>query len=171
MILRGADELAMHRRLQELKVEADGGSGMLSTNFLAIEGREAKPEEIIGPAMTPPFLAPHRLVLVERLIDRFEPRPPSFQARPIGPFASLLKQLEKGIPPSTMLVFTAGEVRPRNPLLEALKKLAGTLDEDFPEMKGEPLLRWIRDEANARGLRFRTGPFREHRLFDEQLRR
>ena len=169
VILRGADELAIHRRLGELKTEADGGSGMLATNFLSIEGREAKPEEIIGPAMTPPFLAPKRLVLVERLIERFDPRPPAFQARSIGAFASLLTQLEKGFPATTTLVFTAGEVRPRNPLLEGLKKITGTLDEEFAEMKGEPLFRWIRDEANARGIRFRTGPFREHRLFDEQL--
>lgn len=170
MILRGADELAIHRRLEELKAEADGGSGMLTTNFLAIEGRDAKPEEILGPANTPPFLAPSRLILVERLIDRFDPRPPAFQPRPIGAFAGLLKSLqEDGLPPTTILVFTAGEVRARNALLDGLKKVPGTLDEEFAEMKGEPLIRWIRDEANARGLRFRTGPFREHRLFDEQL--
>ena len=56
LFLRGVDQIAIRRRMQQLRDEADGGSGMLSTNLTVLDGREAKPGEILGAALTPPFL-------------------------------------------------------------------------------------------------------------------
>jgi DNA polymerase-3 subunit delta len=174
ILLHGADQLAIDRRMRELKDQADGGSGMLQTNIALIDGRDAKPFDILGPAMSPPFLAPHRLVVVEHLLERYdgsgggEPRRGTRSADAMAP---LLKGIESGLPPSTILVFLAGKLDRRNSLLERLKKLPGVTNEEKPELKGEQFMRFIRDEANFRGIRIRPGPPRQHHPASEEWER
>jgi len=206
LILGGADQLSVRRRLQQLKDEADGGTGMLTANFVTIDGRDAKPFDILQAAMTPPFLAPHRLVLVENFLSRFtrrepqEPRVRPAQEGAAGPaamgtapeegdddelqpsrapadrseqrleaFEPVLKELERGMPPTTTLVFMlplpeasafsrGARGTGRNAMVERLKKIPGVEVEDYPELKAEALLRHIREEAAVRGLRLRSGP-------------
>ena len=105
VLLYGANELAIQRRLAELRDEADGGSGMLESNLSVIDGRDAKPADILGPVMSVPFLAPKRLVVIENLLERFESRPDRAQPRSLVPYEPLFTALEAGIPDSTLLVF------------------------------------------------------------------
>ncbi|MGH2608715.1 MAG: DNA polymerase III subunit delta, partial [Tepidiformaceae bacterium] len=42
-----------------------------------------------------------------------------------------------------------------------LKKIPGVSEEEYPELKGEALTRYIRNEASARGIRFRNGPSKQ----------
>ncbi|MBI5949399.1 MAG: hypothetical protein HY875_14770 [Chloroflexi bacterium] len=156
----GGNQLAIRRRVQELKDQADGGSGMLTTNLTVIEGRDAKPHDILGPAMSPPFLAPMRLVIVEGLMNRFEPRPEQRAPRSVDAFNPLFAGLEQGMPPTTALVFVDGTHVKSNPMGARLAKIPGAVIEDHPEMKKDELLRYIRDEGAARSLRFRAGPSR-----------
>ncbi len=160
ILLYGADELGMRRRMQELKDEADGGTGMLSTNHTVVDGRDAKPGDVIAPAMAMPFLAPRRLVVVENLLERFETNPSEQrQPRSLTPWEPLFAALAAGLPETTLLVF-AGVLdgSKRNPLVDRLRKLPNVINEQYPELKGEALTRYIRDEGAARGIRFRSGP-------------
>ena len=166
LILFGANELAMRRRIQELKDEADGGTGMLITNLIEVDGRDAKPHEVLGPAMSPPFLAPKRLVIVEHLLERFEARGGTRGARSLGPWDQFAADLAAGIPETTTLVFLGqpflAQGQPRqvsksNPLIARLKDVPGAVVEEQPEIKGKELERYIRDEAAFRGIHFRTG--------------
>ncbi|MCC6382365.1 MAG: hypothetical protein IT304_07635 [Dehalococcoidia bacterium] len=157
LLLYGNDGAAIRRRLGELQQEADRGTGMLATNFVRFDGRDARPAEILAAAMAPPFLAPHRLIVVENLLDRFEQRRQQRAPRSLDPLAPLFDGLAAGIPESTMLVFTGGTQR-GNPLLDRLKKIPGVRAEDLAAPTGEALLRYIREEAALRGLRFRSGP-------------
>jgi DNA polymerase III subunit delta len=171
VLLHGADSLAIRRRIRELKDEADGGTGMLTTNLVELDGQAVKPEEILAGAMTPPFLSPSRLVIVDGLLDRFEPtggRPP----RSIDGFEPLFRPLaEEALPPTTMLVFRDAELTDRNPMYKRLRGLPGVSDERHAELKGEPLIRFIREESAAHGIRFRNGPFRTETPFEEEIRR
>ncbi len=167
LLLYGGNELAIRRRLQELKDQADGGSGMLLTNLNEIDGRDAKPHEILGAAMSPPFLAPFRLVIVDHLLARSESRGYERTPRKSGDQDPLVTGLERGMPDSTMLVFLgmpfrAGArnmvVTKNNPLVKQLAKLPGAVDEEHAAItKPDEIQRYIRDEAAARGIRFRTG--------------
>jgi len=114
--------------------------------------------------MAPPFLAPQRLVLVEHLLERFEARGGPRGSRALGQWESLAVELAKGIPETTTLVFLGqpflAEGRQRtvsktNPLVAALSKVAAI--EQFPELSGQELLRYISEEAALRGIRFRRG--------------
>ena len=159
ILLYGADELGMRRRLDQVKADADGGSGMLATNHTVVDGRDAKPPDVIAPAMAVPFLAPQRLVVVENLLERYEAGPgEQRQPRSLGPWEPLLAVLTAGIPDTTVLVFVGAGVTSRNPMVERLRKLPGVLDEHYPELKGPALTQYIRQEGTARGIRFRAGP-------------
>ena len=177
LILLGENELAIRRRMQELKDEADGGTGMLTTNLIELDGRETKPGEVIGAAMSPPFLAPKRLVVVEHLLSRFEPRGAQRASRNLGPWDSLPPALAEGIPESTILVFLGrpflAEGRRRvvsktNPLISALKDIPDVTVEEATspvnDRNGQNLTRYIREEAALRGIRFRTGPAKRDKL-------
>ena len=166
VLLRGGDELAMRRRLVELKDEADGGTGLLSTNLVQIDGKDAKAEEIVAAAMTPPFLAPKRLVIVDRFLDRWEstraegaddaapPEPKTF-----AQYDRLFVALESGVPPSTSLVITGGAVGRSNPMVKRLKSIKGVAEEVYSEPKRrDEIARFIREEGAARGIRFRSAP-------------
>jgi DNA polymerase III subunit delta len=177
-VLYGADELALKRRMGEIRAEADGGSGMLVSNTTVLTGNEATAEAILGPVMSVPFLAPFRLVVVEELFGRFERRgrgseeqQEAREAKAGDAFAPLFKGLAGGIPPTTMLVFTGGKVAANNPLLKRLRELPGVAVEEFAQMKQDEVVRFIRQEAGVRGMRFRPG--RSTRVLDhgEEWRR
>ncbi len=179
LMVRGGDELGIRRRLQRLKDEADGGSGMLATNLSQIAGRDATASDILGPAMTPPFLAPRRLVIVEGFLDRWDGRGQAqredgkepAQPRTLGPFEVMLTALEGGVPESTILVFTGGDLAQSNAMAARLKKLGAT-EEVFREPQKDELLRFVRDEGAARGVRFRASKATgEHWESGEWLRR
>ncbi len=156
----------MRRRLQELKDEADGGSGMLVTNLTSVDGRDAKPNDVLAPCMSPPFLAPRRLVVVENLLERFEARGGQRAGRALGPWEEVVGTLGKGIPPTTTLVFfgqpflaegRSRSVSKTNPLVAALAKLPGVSIEEHPALEKEVLTRYITEEAALRGIRFKRG--------------
>lgn len=153
VLLYGPDELLRRRRLEQLREQADGGSGMLISNLSVVEGRTATVDEILGPAMSAPFLGPHRLVVVEGFLDRFEPAGEQREGRSIEAFAPVIAAAG-GLPPSTILVFTGLKVGARNPMLAALKKVPGVEVLECAKLEKEALLRFIREEGVARGVRF-----------------
>lgn len=167
ILLYGANELAIRHRLRELREEADGGTGMVESNVNAIDGATAKPQEIIAAAMAAPFLSARRLVVVEHLLERFQQRADQRTPRSIAPFNPLFEALEAGLPGSTLLVFLGlpflaaasrkMSVTPRNPMVARLTKVPGISDEFMEELKGDRLARFIREEAAARGVRFKAG--------------
>ncbi len=166
LLLYGGDEAAIRRRLAELKAEADGGTGMLVHNLAEVEARDAKPADIIGLAMAPPFLAPMRLVIVEHVLARFEPRGGSRGSRAPAGWAEFPAMAEQ-LPPTSLVVFLGRpflaeqqtrQVTDANPLVQLLKGIPGARVEQYPALaKLEDRLRFIREEAAARGIRFRVG--------------
>ncbi|MEO6397461.1 MAG: DNA polymerase III subunit delta [Tepidiformaceae bacterium] len=180
VLLYGADELAIRKRLQELRALADGGTGMLITNLTELDGRSVRAEEIVGPAISVPFLAPRRMVLVEHFFERFEGRvgAPSQggeqrQSRALGAFEPLLAALKAGLPETTILVFTGVSDEARafasNPMLKALAALPGVENVALKKLAGNELVAYIRNEARARGLNFRVGQSRpdERQQYEE----
>src|SRR5487761_2611680 len=147
VLLYGANELAIRRRLRELRDEADGGTGMVDSNVDSIDGASAKPQDILAAVMSVPFLSAKRLVVVEHLLERFEARADQRQPRALTAFEPLFTALESGIPDSTILVFVGAPF------------LAAGVNEEQPELKKEELSRFIREEAAARGIRLRPGRF------------
>ena len=171
VVLHGHDELGIRRRLEALREAADDGSGFIGTNLVLLDGRQVKAQDILGPATTAPFLAPQRLVIVEGLLGRFDPR--GAQRGPRGDtFDPLLMRLADGLPESTTLVFVEGQLNQRrNPLLQRLTALPDVEVEFFPELKAGELLKFVREEAGRHGITFRAGRSVRPLPADEEWRR
>lgn len=175
-LIYGVDELGKQRRLRRFKEEADDGSGMLESNMTVINGRDAKPDEIVMQAMAVPFLAPKRLVIVEDILSRFRRSGPeganeARESRANRQFQPLFEAMKNGIPESTMLVFTGQGAGERHPFIAQLKQIPGAIIEEYPELIGDNLYRWIREEGAMLGIKFRTGRSRRPLDPDEEWQR
>jgi DNA polymerase III delta subunit len=70
------------------------------------------------------------------------------------------------VPPTSLIVFVGRpflaeqqrrQVTDANPLVQLLKKVPGATVEHYPELKRDERVRYIREEAAIRGIRFRAG--------------
>lgn len=179
ILLYGGNELAIQRRLRELRGMADGGSGMLESNQNIVDGRDAKPNDILAAAMSLPFLSPMRLVIVERVFERFQGRRGG-RGEPATPkgWEALLAALEAGIPDSTILVFlglpygtgqNAETIGPQNQLVARLAKIPGVLNEHKAAIDAREIPQFVRERAHELGIRFRPGRFPERLQTGETL--
>ncbi len=168
--LFGGDEARIRDRLHALRQEADGGSGMLESNLSVIDGRDLKPADVLAPVMSVPFLSAKRLVIVEHLLERYEPRYEprggSRGGRVPAALEPLFELLAQGIPETTMLVFVGlplyidsrpSAVSKKNPIVQEIAKLPGASVEEYPSPDPKTLPGYIEREAQSRGLRLRAG--------------
>ena len=156
-ILHGRDDFSRREELGRIKASLDP-DGMLATNTDALDGREVTLEQLTAICGTVPFLASHRLVVVEGLLGRFEPpdRPRRGGARPRrGPGPELerwltLAESVQGLPASTTLVFLDDELSAGNPLFDALQPHAEVIK--FRVLKPGEVLQWVLDRAQRQGV-------------------
>ena len=84
-ILIGEDDFSIRQALEEIK-KAIGDPAALMTNTTVLDGRQVTPEQLRAACETVPFLAEKRLVIVEGLLERFEPKGrPARKNRPASP--------------------------------------------------------------------------------------
>ena len=155
-IFHGRDDFSRRQELSRIRAALDG-DGMLASNTDVLDGRAVTPDQLAAICDTVPFLASHRLVVVEGLLARFDPpdRPRRGGGRPRrGPGAELeswlaLAEHLQRLPDSTTLVLLDDELSPDNPLLDALRPHAEV--KEFPELKPGAVLQWIFDRAEGLG--------------------
>lgn len=156
-IFFGPDSFSQREALNQLKAELDR-DGMLESNTVVLDGRQATPQEVMGVCDTAPFLSSQRLVIVEGLLKRFEGgrqrgRGRQREGRASTPPTSgweALADYAVGMPPSTTLVLVDEEISPANPLLGALRAKAKV--RHFPLPKGRQVDDWIWKRAQQVGV-------------------
>ena len=174
IVLHGQDELRLRRRLAALREEAGAEASAAGADVALLDGRDAKPEEILAPALTAPFLSPRRNVIVEGLLGRFEPGPRAGGGGGrVDSFKPLLEAVAAGaIPETTTLVFVEGELNAsRNPLLKRLDETGQVQVERFPEPKRGEMAQFVQEEAERQGVSFRRGRSVRPLPADEEWRR
>lgn len=152
-ILIGEDDFSIRQALEEIK-KAIGDPTALMTNTTELDGRQVTPERLRAACETVPFLAEKRLVIIEGLLERFEPkvkngrkkssRPPD-QPEEYREIAEGIKRL----PPFTELVLISGRINERNPLLRELMSVARI--KSFPLLKEFPLRQWVERRVTGTG--------------------
>jgi len=151
-ILIGQDDFSLNQALEEIK-RGLGDQSLLSANTTTLDGRQVSLDQLKLVCETVPFLAEKRLVIVERLLERFEPPNKSSRKKKIKPdrqseYKSLGAYIS-GIPDSTILVLIDGSIKSSNPLL---KELSGRAEvKSFPLLKGDKLRQWIQGRVKGQG--------------------
>lgn len=152
-ILVGEDDFSIRQALGEIKKNI-GDATALMTNTTILDGRQVARDQLSNACETVPFLAEKRLVIVEGLLERFEPsgrmakkKAPrqADQTEEYKLFADAIKRL----PPFTELVITGGQVNQRNPML--LELSASTKVMNFPLLKGSQLSQWVERRVAGAG--------------------
>ena len=153
-ILYGPDSFSRAEAVAALKRSLDS-DGMLASNTNTFEAKSLTLAQLTMVCDAAPFLAAHRLVIVDGLLARFGGRAP--RARRRTSTAANLPEEWQGLPdyvarmpPPTTLLLTDGDVPPDSPLLAALAEHARV--RNFPRLPAQRLEGWIAARAKAQGI-------------------
>lgn len=160
-IFHGKDTFSMREELARLSAELDT-EGMLATNTIVFDGSTVVPEEVIVACQTPPFFGAHRLILVERLLSRFNSAGRTTQrggerSQPLQQWRPLAEVVEV-MPPSTVLLLVDEEVDAQNPLLRLLSPKAQV--RQFRPLGPQETPAWLKQRAQAMGVPIAPGAVR-----------
>ena len=113
-ILIGEDDYSIHRSLEEIK-KGLGDPGLLAANTTTLNGQQATLNQLRAIGGTLPFLAEKRLVIVNGLLESFEPQSKhgrtkiSYKPDPKNEYISFAEQINN-LPDSTVVVLVNGSV-------------------------------------------------------------
>ncbi len=160
-VLFGKDSFSLRERLDGLRSSLDD-DGMLASSTTVLDGRKTSLAEVRAACDTVPFMSTNRLVIVEGLLSRLagagrgrrrggEPTEDAAAWLPLADYAG-------GMPPSTHLVLIDGEIKGRNPLLDALKGKGEV--REFRPLNQRAVPDWIRRRAQPLDLKLSAGAVR-----------
>lgn len=142
----GADDFSRQGRLDELKAQWDD-EGSLVLNTTILEAQQLLFPDLMNACETVPFLGRNRLVVVEGLLGRFEPREGGGRSR-LDEWQGLADYTAK-MPATTLLVLIDAKVSRNNPLLKVLRPISKV--QEFPAIKGARLQQWIQSRVSQSG--------------------
>jgi len=158
-ILNGEDDFSIRQVLGEIKKRV-GDSTVLEANTTLLDGQRVTVDQLRNACETVPFLAEKRLVIVEGLLGRFEPKGRSVSKKGKGANQSderkAIAACVSQVPAFTMLVLVDGKIGGQNLLLKELAARA--------EVRTFPLLRdtrrlqqWIQQRVREVGGNISAG--------------
>jgi len=160
-LLHGKDAYRIRQSLNEIRDPLRTEPGVLESNTATLDGRGLNPQELIGNATAMPFLAPHRVVIVEGLLKaisevkgarRKKPSPDD----PLEPWRRVAEQLgdRAAMPETTTLVFIESEITKTNAAFTIFAPIARVID--HPALKQGELAPWI--DATAKKKKVKLAP-------------
>lgn len=153
-LLHGTDAYERSRALSRIKKELGFDDPTFASNLIVLDGRAVTPQELLAHAASVPFLAPHRLIVVEGLIGALAANKGRKKKDddPLAPWRDAAARLADPAqtPESTVVVMVEGDVAKT----AAFKVFAPVAEvRQFEPPKGEALRTWIAREAKERGLK------------------
>jgi DNA polymerase-3 subunit delta len=153
-ILHGEDDFSITKSLEEIK-QGLGDQALLATNTTTFDGRQLTLDQLRTVCETVPFLAEKRLVIIEGLLGRFEPRGRSRRQKKTPPSAGQENEYKSfatylsNIPDSTVLAIIDGRIKSNNPLFKELSVRAEV--RSFPILREDRLQQWTKREVAEQG--------------------
>ena len=154
-LLYGDDEFSLHEHLRWIKGEV-GSDELVDANTTTLDGATVTPQQLLEASVVVPFLAERRLVIVQRLSQRFgsqrergrSGRRGRGRGQATDEWAGLADMLAQ-VPETTVVVFVDGSLRRDNPLLRQVASHAEI--RAFPLLRGQELAVWIRQRVMSVG--------------------
>ncbi len=145
-VLHGEDDFSQKEFLDGLRDEV-GVPELLEANTSVLAGAELTLGQLRDVCSVVPFLAERRLVVVERLLVRFDSFRPTRRSRRSASGQDGLEEWTEvaetlgQLPPTTNLVFMERTIRRDNPLLRSLASVAKV--REYRPLTGDVLQGWI----------------------------
>ena len=153
-ILSGQDDFSLNQSLEEIKSRI-GDKTTLDVNTTILDGHESNLDQLKAVCETVPFFSKRRLVIVNGLLERFEPKRKSTGKTKAVKLADQREDYKSfssyfsNIPESTILVLVDSEVKSNNPLLKELSSKAEA--RSFPPLRNSNLRQWIQQRVSEEG--------------------
>ncbi len=159
-VLYGPDTFTVHEELRRI-IEPRTGTEDERPEVVRMDGATATPGQIGAACQQFSLLSSRRIVVVEGLLARFEPEKPSRdrsrKARTkkagLPPEWEAFVPQAAALPDASMLALIDAELKPANYLLKALRALPGLDIRLMTPPRGDKLVAWIRQRAEAAGAR------------------
>lgn len=152
-VLIGEDDYSVRQALEEIK-QGVGDETARLTNTTVFDGKTVTPEQLRGACGAMPFLGEKRLVIVEGLLERFDPGGRTGRKKPPNRNDSsdeyrMIFEAVKDLPPFTELVVIGGKMKPNNPLLRELSNLSRV--RNFKSLNRSQLEQWVEKRTGEAG--------------------
>lgn len=154
-ILYGQDDFSLNRALEKIKADL-GDPQMLAVNTARLDGQRLTLGELKDNCNVAPFLSPSRLVIVDGLLKRFEPKPGKqrFSKRAVTKSENelgegLVSYIKQMAPTSVLVLVDDSKISRHNSLLKKLSPLAKV--KTFPLLRGRGLTAWIQQRVSEEG--------------------
>ncbi len=159
-VFYGPDTFTAHEELHRI-FEPQQGAEDDRPEVVWMDGAAATPAQIATACQQFSLLSARRVVVVDGLLSRFEPRKPSgdrsrkSKAKKAGlsPEWEAFVPQAAALPDASVLVLIDAELKPGNYLLKALKALPGPDIRFMAAPRGDKLTAWVRQRAEAAGAR------------------
>jgi len=153
-ILSGQDDFSIHQSLEELK-KSMGDQAMLAVNTTTLDGQQTTLDQLKNVCDTPPFLTEKRLVIINGLLERFEPKGKPKRQKKATPTTNhqdegnSLAVYISNVPDTTLLILIDDKISSKNPLLKELSNKAKI--KSFPLLREPQLHQWIQNRVASEG--------------------
>ena len=159
-VLYGTDEYTIQKTLRKIK-EGLGDAESLTNNTVYLQGSKITPIELRAHVQSMPFLALHRLVIVEGLLKKLDASASRSSKKKTEPTLAddLNAVMKNDICPTTELIFIDPEYSPKSADLSKHTLFAGVPNVKFYPcnlMSQQELASWVRNYIMARGGRIAT---------------
>lgn len=161
-LVHGEDDFGRAQWLAEIKQKVAEDEAMASLNTVTLDGQKLTAEELESNCAAVPFLADRRLVIVEGLASRLEPkdgqgRTDATETGRRGSRGGVDKRLVDylaELPPTTDLVLSEGRrIAPTNPFYQAVEAAKGCIVALHPPRPDSPEMRdWLLARARHHGV-------------------
>lgn len=158
-VLHGEEEFLRSEMLAKFKAEISS-SGWGDLNITVLDGRKLRWEELVNACSALPFFGARRMIVVENLLQRFDPKGESgpeggASSATESEFAQKLAAYLPQLPPTTRLVFVEDRALSRNnPILQlATRGAAGGYVRELAPLSEEQLPAWLAKRAQEKGAK------------------
>jgi len=161
-ILYGQDDFSLNQAVDRIKIDL-GEPQMLAVSTARLDGQKLTLRELKENCGAVPFLSSYRLVIVDGLLGKFEPKPDKKRLSQravgkstsgLGEWGDLAPYIEQ-MPSTTVLILIDGKLGANNPLLGKLLPLARV--EVFPLLRGKKLVDWVRQRVTEESASITPG--------------
>ena len=162
-LLTGNAFLVFHA-LEDIKKQV-GPPELLEANSHIAQAAQTNLAQLRAVCDAVPFLAEHRLMVVEGLLSLFESREPRRRPASAGRggaagqgrtgWEELPGYIAREMPPTTLLAFRDDAVSKNNSMLAKLRPVVQV--QEFPTPSGEGLARWVRNLVAEKGAQITPG--------------
>lgn len=149
-IFHGDDEFSLSEALTGL-IGRMGDPGMVDINTTRLDGRSADLSELIHACDAVPFLGERRLVIVEQMLERFDPRRGG-RSEADQALVEGLRDYLGDLPDTTRLVFVETKtLHVNNPILRQARDQSDAYVEEFTVLKPRMIAGWITQRVKGKG--------------------